>query len=103
MRIDWIKRVFRFLKTRRLEKVLIVHWYAPPHLIPLVDVVSGPKTSVGTLETVKTLLLKLGKAPVVMKKFIPGYIVNRLQRAMAERYFIFWIKDTPHQRRSTRL
>jgi 3-hydroxybutyryl-CoA dehydrogenase len=83
--------IFRFLKTRRPEKVLIVHWYAPPHLIPLVDVVSGPKTSVETLETIKTLLLKLGKAPVVMKKFIPGYIVNRLQRAMARE--IFYLLD----------
>jgi 3-hydroxyacyl-CoA dehydrogenase len=56
-----------------------------------VDVVSGPKTSVETLKTVKTLLLKLGKAPVVMKKFIPGYIVNRLQRAMARE--IFYLLD----------
>jgi len=83
--------IFRFLKTRRPEKVLIAHWYAPPHLITLVDVVSGPKTSVETLKTVKTLLLKLGKAPVVMKKFIPGYIVNRLQRAMARE--IFYLLD----------
>ena len=79
--------IFSFAKTSRPEKMLIVHWYVPPHLIPLVDVVKGPRTSKETVETVKTLLLKLGKEPVVMKKFIPGYIVNRLQRAMAREIF----------------
>jgi len=79
--------IFGFLRTSRPEKTLIAHWYAPPHLIPLVDVVRGPKTSKETVETVKTLLLKLGKRPVVMRKSIPGYIVNRLQRAMAREIF----------------
>lgn len=83
--------IFNFVRTSRPEKVLIAHWYVPPHLIPLVDVVKGPRTSMDTLETVKTLLLKLGKEPVVMKKFIPGYIVNRLQRAMARE--IFYLLD----------
>jgi len=83
--------IFQFLKTGRSEKVSIVHWYAPPHLIPLVDVVKGPRTSMETVETLKAILLKLGKRPVVMKKFIPGYIVNRLQRAMARE--IFYLLD----------
>jgi len=83
--------IFRFLRTSRPEKVLIAHWYAPPHLIPLVDVVGGPRTAKETVETVKTLLLKLGKLPLVMSKFIPGYIVNRLQRAMARE--IFYLLD----------
>jgi 3-hydroxybutyryl-CoA dehydrogenase len=67
--------------------MLICHWYAPPHLIPLVDLVRGPKTSEVTIKRVKEIFLKLGKTPVVMKKFIPGYIVNRLQRAMAREIF----------------
>jgi 3-hydroxyacyl-CoA dehydrogenase len=83
--------IFRFAKTSRPEKMLIAHWYVPPHLIPLVDVVKGPKTSTKTVETVKTLLRKLGKEPVVMEKFIPGYVVNRLQRAMARE--IFYLLD----------
>jgi 3-hydroxybutyryl-CoA dehydrogenase len=53
----------------------------------LVDVVRGPRTSKETVEAVETLLLKLGKRPVLMRKFIPGYIVNRLQRAMAREIF----------------
>ncbi len=79
--------IFRLAKGIRPEKMLICHWYAPPHLIPLVDLVKGPGTSAMTIKTVKEILLKLGKTPVVMKKFIPGYIVNRLQRAMAREIF----------------
>jgi len=79
--------IFRLAKRIRPEKMLICHWYAPPHLIPLVDLVKGPGTSAMTIKTVKEILLKLGKTPVVMKKFIPGYIVNRLQRAMAREIF----------------
>jgi len=79
--------IFRLAKRIRPEKMLISHWYAPPHLIPLVDLVGGPKTSSITIKKVKEILLQLGKTPVVMKKFIPGYIVNRLQRAMAREIF----------------
>lgn len=83
--------VFPYLKTERRKRVIITHWWAPPHLIPLVDVVGGPETSPETITTVENLLRTLGKEPVVMKKFIPGYIVNRLQRAMARE--IFYLLD----------
>lgn len=79
--------IFRLAKNIRPQKMLICHWYAPPHLIPLVDLVKGPETSATTIKTVKEILQKLGKAPVLMNKFIPGYIVNRLQRAMAREIF----------------
>ncbi len=79
--------IFELKTLKRLEKILITHWYAPPHIIPLVDVVKGPRTSRETLETVRDLLTKLGKKPVVMEKFIPGFIVNRLQRALAREIF----------------
>jgi 3-hydroxybutyryl-CoA dehydrogenase len=83
--------IFALVKTKRPQKVLITHWWAPPHLIPLVDVVQGPQTSKESVETIRRLLVKLGKTPVVLKKFIPGYIVNRLQRAMARE--IFYLLD----------
>jgi 3-hydroxybutyryl-CoA dehydrogenase len=91
--------VFKLVPTVRPSKMLITHWWAPPHLIPLVDVVKGPKTSAETVETIRNVLLKLGKVPVTMEKFIPGFIVNRLQRAMARE--IFYLLDhgyaTPEQ------
>jgi 3-hydroxybutyryl-CoA dehydrogenase len=83
--------IFQLTQRVRPEKMLICHWYAPPHIIPLVDLVRGPRTSDMTIKTVKGILRKLGKTPVLMKKFIPGYIVNRLQRAMARE--IFYLLD----------
>lgn len=83
--------VFPYLKTERTRRMIITHWWAPPHLIPLVDVVGGPQTSPETIRTVQEILRSLGKEPVLMKKFIPGYIVNRLQRAMARE--IFYLLD----------
>ena len=74
--------IFKFVETRRPEKVLITHWFAPPHIVPLVEIVRGPKTSQETVDTIKALLLKLGKKPIVITKFLPGFIANRLQSAL---------------------
>jgi 3-hydroxybutyryl-CoA dehydrogenase len=79
--------IFELKTIKRLEKIIITHWYAPPHIIPLVEVVRGPRTSDETVESVKKLLSQLGKKPVIIDKFIPGFIVNRLQRAMAREIF----------------
>jgi len=74
--------IFKFVKTGRPEKVLITHWFAPPHIVPLVEIVRGPKTFQETVDTVKASLLKLGKKPLVITKFLPGFIGNRLQSAL---------------------
>jgi 3-hydroxybutyryl-CoA dehydrogenase len=79
--------IFEFKTLRRLEKIAITHWYAPAHIIPLVEVVRGPHTSRETVESIRKLLSKLGKKPIIMDKFIPGFIVNRLQRALAREIF----------------
>ena len=74
--------IFKFVETRRPDKVLIAHWFAPPHIVPLVEVVRGPQTSQETVDTVKALMLKMGKKPIVISKFLPGFIGNRLQSAL---------------------
>jgi 3-hydroxybutyryl-CoA dehydrogenase len=74
--------IFDFVETSRPDKILITHWYAPPQLIPLVDVVGGPKTDKANLELMVQILRKIGKRPVLMKKFISGYAVNRIQHAL---------------------
>jgi 3-hydroxyacyl-CoA dehydrogenase len=71
--------IFDFVETSRPDKVLIAHWYAPPQLIPLVEVVKGPKTDGANVELMAQILRKMGKKPAVMQKFIPGFIINRLQ------------------------
>ncbi len=91
--------VFALAPEEILERFLIAHFYAPPHLIPLVEVVPNPSTASGVLEQLLELLRNWGQKPVVMKRFIPGYIVNRLQRAMAREIFHLLDEDyaTPEQ------
>ena len=74
--------IYRFVETRRPEKVIITHWFAPPHIVPLVEIVPGPQTTPETVTTVKQVLDGLGKQTIVLKKFLPGFIANRLQAAL---------------------
>ncbi|MBN1366920.1 MAG: 3-hydroxyacyl-CoA dehydrogenase family protein [Dehalococcoidales bacterium] len=73
--------VFEFVKTSRPDKVLIGHWYTPPQIIPLVDVVKGPETSEESVQTMVAVLKKIGKTPLLLRKFISGYLVSRWQIA----------------------
>lgn len=79
--------IFDITETSRPDKVLIVHWFAPPHIIPLVEIVTGDKASPETVKTVKEVLEKIGKKPIVMKRYIPGFLVNRIQRAIQREAF----------------
>ena len=74
--------IFKFVETKRPDKVLITHWFAPPHIVPLVEIVRGPATSQETVEVVKALTIAVGKTPIVISKFLPGFIANRLQSAL---------------------
>lgn len=60
------------------ERLIITHWFNPPHLMKIIEVVKGPKTSDETAETVRGLLEACGKKPAVLNKFMPGFIVNRM-------------------------
>lgn len=74
--------IFQFVETGRPDKVLITHWFAPPHIVPLVEIVRGPETSQETVDRVRALLIRVGKKPLVISKFLPGFIANRLQSAL---------------------
>jgi len=67
---------------KNVRRVIAHHWFAPPHIIPLVEVVPGRKTSNDTVEFSVNLLKRIGKEPIVIDKFIQGYIVNRIQNAL---------------------
>ena len=75
--------IYEFVETRRPGKVIITHWFAPPHIIPLVEIVPGPRTSPETVGIVKKILDNLGKQTIVLNKFLPGFIANRLQAALS--------------------
>ena len=69
------------------ERTIITHYHIPPHIVPVVEVVKGNRTSEGTLEITCDLLKKIGKLPVIIKKEIEGFISNRLQFAMVREAF----------------
>lgn len=79
--------IFPLVPARRQARTLIVHWYAPPHAIDLVDVVRGPETQDGLAEAICDLLKGFGKKPVLMRQFIHGYIANRIQTAISLEVF----------------
>ena len=74
--------IYDFLETSRPDKILNMHWYTPPQIIPLVDVVKGLQTSDEDIKRVVQLLKKIGKKPVVFNKPATGYVVSRLQMAL---------------------
>jgi 3-hydroxybutyryl-CoA dehydrogenase len=76
--------VFSIADVKDPSRIVVAHWFAPAHIIPLVEVVPGPKTSPEAVAFTAKLMEKIGKKAVVMKKFIPLFIVNRIQRAMVE-------------------
>ncbi|MBU1450861.1 MAG: 3-hydroxyacyl-CoA dehydrogenase family protein [Proteobacteria bacterium] len=74
--------IYKYVETGRPEKIIITHWFAPPHIIPLVEIVPGPQTSSETVAFTKKILERLGKTTIVLKKYLPGFIANRLQMAI---------------------
>lgn len=91
--------IFDIEKTSRSDRVCISHWYTPPQLIPLVDVVKGPNTSEETVQTMVEVLKIIGKAPLLLRKFISGYIISRLQIATMREIMFLLDNDivTPEQ------
>jgi 3-hydroxybutyryl-CoA dehydrogenase len=83
--------VFDFVEVSRPEKLLGVHWYAPPQIIPLVDVVKGPQTDDRNIQLVADTLRQIGKKPVIFNKPVAGYVVSRLQVAFQRE--VYWLLD----------
>jgi 3-hydroxybutyryl-CoA dehydrogenase len=67
--------------TERQDKVAGMHWWNPPYLMPLVEIVKGEKTSDETVNVIRDLVTKLGKVPATCKDS-PGFIGVRLQSAL---------------------
>jgi 3-hydroxyacyl-CoA dehydrogenase len=68
--------------TARPHRCVLVHPILPLHLLPLVEIVGGEKTSAETVTAAYDFMKRLGKTPVLLKREVPGYIVNRLQAAL---------------------
>ena len=75
--------------TGRPDQVCGMHFFNPPQLMKLIEIIRGLKTSDETVATVKEISVKLGKEPVIVRKDTPGFIVNRiLSQALNEAVYL---------------
>ena len=69
-------------KLNNKKRFIGMHWWNPPHIIPLIDLIKTEETSDDTISTLKELIEKIGKQPVVVLKDVNGFIGNRIQFAV---------------------
>jgi carnitine 3-dehydrogenase len=69
-------------RCRHPERCIIGHPFNPPHMIPLVEVVGGKRTSPAIIERALAFYREIGKRPIHIRKELPGHLVNRLQAAL---------------------
>ena len=75
-----ITKIMGDLQNR--ERALGTHWWNPPHMIPLVEVIKTKWTSDSSINIVMNVLKDIGKTAVCVQKDIPGFVGNRLQHAL---------------------
>ena len=67
---------------RTPARVVGLHYFNPAHIMPLVEIHRGRDTSDDVVEVARELMLRIGKKPILVRKEVPGFIVNRIQAAM---------------------
>ena len=70
------------MKTEKKDRVVGTHFWNPPYLIPLVEVIKGEETSMEFFDITYDYLKKIGKKPVKCMKDVQGFVANRLQHAI---------------------
>ncbi len=70
------------VRAERRGRIVGTHWWNPPFLVPLVEVVQAPDTEPATIERTLSLLDRLGKTPVHVRRDVAGFVGNRLQHAL---------------------
>ena len=75
------------------ERCVIGHPFNPPHLVPLVEIVGGAKTSEATIRRAFDFYTGLGKQAVRLRKEVPGHVANRLQAALAREVYYLVAED----------
>ena len=68
--------------TRIPERCILTHPVLPVHIIPVVEIAGGERTSSYTIQTVYEFMKSIGKIPILLKREVSGYIINRLQAAL---------------------
>lgn len=74
-------------RAKHPERFIITHYFNPPQIVPVVEIARFEKTDEQVVQTTYELMKKIGKSPVVLKKEITGFIVNRVQVAFLRECF----------------
>ncbi len=74
--------IFEIVNISHPERLVITHFFNPAYIMPLVEIVAGAQTSESTKSQVYAFLAHLGKEPVVINQYVPGFIVNRIATAI---------------------
>ncbi|RKU37495.1 3-hydroxyacyl-CoA dehydrogenase [Candidatus Poribacteria bacterium] len=75
------------VNAKRKDKILNTHYFNPPYLIPLVELIRSPDTSDETVNVTFELLTAIGKTPAIIEKEVPGFVGPRLQAALIREAF----------------
>jgi 3-hydroxyacyl-CoA dehydrogenase len=75
------------------QRFLIAHPFNPPHLIPLIEIVGGERTSARSIQDAMEFYISIGKRPIHLKKEVVGHVANRLQSALAREVFYLLQQD----------
>jgi 3-hydroxybutyryl-CoA dehydrogenase len=77
--------------TKRPEKFCGMHWFNPAQLMKLIEVIKGLRTSDETIETIVEVSKRMGKEPIVVRKDVVGFVVNRIMdAALNEALYLVW-------------
>ena len=76
--------------VKRQDRIGLTHYFAPPHIVPGVEVAKGPGTSDETYNIIYDLMKKVKKVPIRVLKELPGYLLNRIQGAMGREASRLW-------------
>ncbi len=76
--------------VKRQDKIGLTHYFAPPHIVPGVEVAKGPQTSDETYNTIYKLMKATHRIPIRVAKELPGYLINRIQAAMGRETHRSW-------------
>lgn len=68
-------------KCQSIERIIGIHWANPPMVVPMIEVVIGPKTSASIIDETVKFVTKIGKVPIICKDS-PGFLMNRLKAAL---------------------
>ena len=79
--------IYELMPENRLPRTIIAHWFAPPHIIPLVEVVKDPRVDPQTVQTTLEVLKKMDKISIEIEKYVPGFVINRIQRHLGREIF----------------